>query len=610
MKLKRPLTLLLPLFLLVALLISACQEEESAEPAAPPQADGQPSLRDEPPPDQPRTVAVHLFEWRWNDIALECEGFLGPAGYAAVQVSPPQEHVVAPGFPWWQRYQPVSYKLESRSGTRQEFAEMVTRCEAAGVDIYVDAVINHMAGMESGVGIAGTPFSHYDYPGLYSANDFHYCGTPNDDITNYGNTAEVQSCELVNLADLNTGSEYVRDRLAAYLNDLLSLGVAGFRLDAAKHMNPADIRAILDRLERDPYIYQEVIDQGGEPIQANQYFLNGDVTEFRYSVSLGRVFHSGRLAELEHFGEGWGFMPSDRAIVFVNNHDNQRGHGGAGGVVTYKDGRLYDLANIFMLAWPYGYPKVMSTFAFDNGDQGPPSDGEGHTRPIYQDGQPDCFEEWICEHRWRPVANMVAFRNQTAGHFFVSDWWSNGNDQIAFGRGEAGFVILNREEGQLSHTFQTSLAPGLYCDVISGDLAAGGQSCTGMTLTVDGSGRLAAVVPAMSAIAIHGGARPQAEPAGPLAPVAFRVQAEAVPGENIFVAGNVAALGGWDPDAAVPLSPDDYPLWQATVELPTGAAVEYKYIRKDEAGSVVWESDPNRQLTVPPAGLTLDERWR
>src|SRR4051812_23245514 len=72
-----------------------------------------------------RTVYVHLFEWKWTDIALECENFLGPKGYAAVQVSPPNEHAVVPGNPWLERYQPVSYKLVSRSGTREEFIDMV-----------------------------------------------------------------------------------------------------------------------------------------------------------------------------------------------------------------------------------------------------------------------------------------------------------------------------------------------------------------------------------------------------------------------------------------------------------------------------------------------------
>ena len=33
-----------------------------------------------------RTAIVHLFEWRWADIAAECERFLAPNGYAGVQV--------------------------------------------------------------------------------------------------------------------------------------------------------------------------------------------------------------------------------------------------------------------------------------------------------------------------------------------------------------------------------------------------------------------------------------------------------------------------------------------------------------------------------------------
>jgi len=41
-------------------------------------------------------VVVHLFEWRWTDIAAECENVLGPAGFKAVQISPPQEHSIVP----------------------------------------------------------------------------------------------------------------------------------------------------------------------------------------------------------------------------------------------------------------------------------------------------------------------------------------------------------------------------------------------------------------------------------------------------------------------------------------------------------------------------------
>ena len=107
----------------------------------------------------PRDVIVHLFEWPWASIASECTNVLGPKGFGGVQVSPPQEHVVLPGsgYPWWQDYQPVSYQLVSRRGDRAAFAAMVATCHAAGVKIYVDAVVNHMAGGAStGPGSSGT----------------------------------------------------------------------------------------------------------------------------------------------------------------------------------------------------------------------------------------------------------------------------------------------------------------------------------------------------------------------------------------------------------------------------------------------------------------------
>ena len=33
-----------------------------------------------------KTSIVHLFEWRWVDIALECERYLAPNGFGGVQV--------------------------------------------------------------------------------------------------------------------------------------------------------------------------------------------------------------------------------------------------------------------------------------------------------------------------------------------------------------------------------------------------------------------------------------------------------------------------------------------------------------------------------------------
>ena len=52
---------------------------------------------------------------------------------------------------------------------------------------------------------------------------------------------QVRVCRLSGLIDLNQKNEYVIGKLVEYLNRLMDIGVAGFRMDAAKHMYPEDI---------------------------------------------------------------------------------------------------------------------------------------------------------------------------------------------------------------------------------------------------------------------------------------------------------------------------------------------------------------------------------
>lgn len=442
-----------------------------------------------------KKVIVQLFEWNWTSVAAECTSTLGPKGYGYVQVSPPQEHVNS--SPWWVSYQPVSYRIESRKGTRAQFQSMVNTCHAAGVKVIVDAVVNHMSGQDNGgTGWAGSSYGHYNYPGVYSAQDFHYCGrNGNNDIANYNDRYEVQNCELVNLADLKTESEYVRGRLAAYLNDLLSLGVDGFRLDGSKHMPAADIAAIKAKLSRSAYLVQEVIYGAGEPIQPTEYTGNGDVHEFRYGKDLARMFNNERLAYLKNFGESWGYLSSTKAVVFTDNHDTQR----EGGVLTYRNRGTYALANAFMLAWPYGTPAVMSSFTYSGRDQGPPADGSNRITNV------TCYSGWECEHRWPVIANMVGFRNATEGAG-VSNWYDNGYQHIAFSRTGKGYLTINDEDSAVNgRSYYTGLPAGRYCDVVHGTFSNG--SCSGPVITVDSSGWFAANVPAHDAIAIHIGAK-------------------------------------------------------------------------------------------------------
>ena len=87
-----------------------------------------------------------------------------------------------------------------------------------------------------------------DYPGVpFGYNDFHqpYC-----EINNYQDPQEVRNCYLVSLNDINGGSDYVRGKIADYINDLINIGVKGFRVDASKHMWPGDLEAIQASIEK------------------------------------------------------------------------------------------------------------------------------------------------------------------------------------------------------------------------------------------------------------------------------------------------------------------------------------------------------------------------
>ena len=129
------------------------------------------------------------------------------------------------------------------------------------------------------------------------------------------------------MPDLNTGSPYVQDQIATYMKTLLGWGVAGFRIDAAKHMAPTDVKAILDKAGS-PRAYLEVIGAGGESpdIQPGRYTYIDTVTDFKYGTdppptSTARSRTSRRWARA-------GACSSNKAFVFVVNHDRERGHGG------------------------------------------------------------------------------------------------------------------------------------------------------------------------------------------------------------------------------------------------------------------------------------------
>src|SRR5690606_3064612 len=152
---------------------------------------------------------------------------------------------------------------------------------------------------------------------------------------------------------------------------------------------------------------------------------------------------------------GAGKLPSDRAGVFVDNHDTERN----GETMNYQWGAKYVLANTIMLSWPYGSATVYSGYEISDPDAGVP----GATDASVHDADCDVF---TCTQRRTEIQGMVGFHNVVSGTE-VTNWWDDGANHIAYGRGERGYVAINNTDSAVTRTYQTSLPAGTYCDVVA-----------------------------------------------------------------------------------------------------------------------------------------------
>ncbi len=234
---------------------------------------------------------VELFGWKHEDIAKECQ-MIGKAGYLGVKFFPVHGQLASTQpyqneiNPWYFMYQPVSYRLQGRGGTRDELRTAIALCRDYGVRSYADAVINHMTGSgndhinhrngNAGCATWGNKTTSADFNGNgkpsfaatqgftfeynqntgkspsqefpavpYGPQDFH-CERA---LSSWTDPLVLNAGWLVGLTDLNTERDNVQQRIADYMTDLISIGFAGFRVDAAKHIHPADMAKIFAKLK-------------------------------------------------------------------------------------------------------------------------------------------------------------------------------------------------------------------------------------------------------------------------------------------------------------------------------------------------------------------------
>jgi alpha-amylase len=587
------------------------------------------------PPD----TSVQLFEWSWNDIATECTQWLGPQGYGAVQISPPHASKVANG--WWGVYQPVNYaNLTSRMGTEAQLQTMINTCHTAGVRVYADIVVNQMAD-GSGTATDGSTWNAntLSFP-FFSGLDFHpNCNINDSDYNSPAGQYNVQYCRLGGLPDLATEKTYVQQQIVTYLSKLIDMGVDGFRIDAAKHMQAGALQSIFNTLKsarpktkagENIWVTQEIINDGAT--NRGEYFPIGTLNEFQFTYAMRDVFRRQNGLSLSsvptimgtwgNWGGTWGFIQPQNATIFINNWDTERNGSSlnannyTGAVNDTVGTQRYALANVFMLAQGYGEAQVQSGFRFSDHNADRP------TASPYSGGAAQINVVWDFVHRWQPISNMVKLRAASAGQA-QTNWTVGSADQVAFSRGNVAFVALNNTGAAWSRTFFTNLPAGTYCNVINGGRNAAGNACTGSSVTVDSNGNANITVPADGAqppaVAIYTGARLNTTVTTPTScAVTFSIaNANTSVGQDVYVVGNQSAIGNWTPAAAYKLTIQGSganATWRGTVNLPASTAVQYKYIKRN-GSATVWESNQatgsgNREFVTCAGGASSGTQAR
>lgn len=299
-----------------------------------------------PQADTNDDVILHAWSWSFDTIAANMHD-IAEAGYAYVQTSPANTCFVGedggmalfsqPGDSvkgkWYYYYQPTDWKIGNYLlGNRDQFKAMMDSAAKYNVKVIVDVLPNHTAVDHTAV-LPDLDNAVGGHDKLFHANGFN-------DIIDYNDRYQCTTGKMGGLPDVNTENPDFQAYYMTYVNDLLSLGVRGFRYDTAKHIGlPSDpldslaernnfwdiatgreaVKGISLGVPRDSlFIYGEVLqDRNVKEAEYGEYM---DLTASAYGHALRKVldkgdFNADSLLNWHHP------VDSKHLVTWVESHD-------------------------------------------------------------------------------------------------------------------------------------------------------------------------------------------------------------------------------------------------------------------------------------------------
>ncbi|KAL4994851.1 glycoside hydrolase superfamily [Aspergillus recurvatus] len=584
--------------------------------------------------DGSTTAACDLAQRRycggsWQGIINQLD-YIQDMGFTAIWITPiteqiPEVTAVGTGFHgYWQKN---IYGIDSNLGTADDIRALSEALHDRGMYLMLDVVANHMA--YSGPG-ASTDFSKFTP--FNSASYFHsYCA-----INDYNNQWQVENCYLgddtVSLTDLNTQSSEVRGIWYDWIEDIVAnYSVDGLRIDTVKHVEKDFWPGYVDAAG--VYSVGEIFH--GDPAYTCPYqnYMDG-VMNYPIYYPLLNAFKSssGSMSDLYNMVNSVASNCRDPTLLgnFIENHDNPRFPNYTPDVSRAKN----VLAFLFFTD---GIPIVYAGQEQHYSGSNDPYNRE----PVWWSSYSTSSELYTFIATTNKIRKLAISKDSSYLTSRNAPFYSDSN-YIAMRKGSGVsqvLTLLNNIGTSIgSYTFDLydhgySSGSNLVELYTCSSVQVGSNGAITIPMTsglprvlvpaawVPGSGLCGTTTPTNTVTTTTATATSTTACASATAtaiPVIFQERVQTAYGENIFLAGSISQLGNWDTSKAVALSAAQYtstdPLWTVTVELPVGTSFEFKFLKKLQDGSVVWESDPNRSAAVNDgcsgSTQTISTSWR
>lgn len=275
------------------------------------------------------------------------------------------------------------YQIDPEYGTMEDFKEFMSSCKERDIDVILDMVINHTSSkhpwfLEASTYLKNLGDGEVDLEECPYV-DYYFFSREKTSQTNCqlpGTDWYYEGRFWSEMPDLNLENEDVRNELTEIAKYWLDLGVAGFRLDAAKEFysgnDSANIevlswyREMVTGIKEDAYLVAEVwtdVNTYGKYYQSgidslfNFAFANSDGlianTVKGNSKTINALVYGNSVAALdEKFKE---YNPNYVDAPFYTNHDMARSAGYYSGEDRVSQTKIAGALNLFMSGATFVY---------------------------------------------------------------------------------------------------------------------------------------------------------------------------------------------------------------------------------------------------------------